>query len=159
MSNETGVLAQLIMDRSYPIGNSKGDDERGRLHTKISNKADEPIPVIFQEGVPLFISADDTTNPGIEKTILSYTVPALNTVLISNIIVTCRIESVFKLKVNGDVVGTVRTGAARPNDRFPFDPSFPALQNQNIEITVKARDNSPISDCEAYLQASQTTTT
>ena len=39
--NETPVNAQLIMDRSSPLGNSCGPDDRRRLHVKISNASDE----------------------------------------------------------------------------------------------------------------------
>lgn len=36
---------QLIIDEGFNVGNSKGDDDRGRLHVKISNKNNESIPV------------------------------------------------------------------------------------------------------------------
>jgi hypothetical protein len=39
------------MDRSKPIGNSEGTDDRGRLHVKVNNKDAEPVPVaIISEG-------------------------------------------------------------------------------------------------------------
>lgn len=37
--------ASQTVDRAYPVGNSPGDDGRGRLHTKISNGYYERIPV------------------------------------------------------------------------------------------------------------------
>ena len=40
------VTSALHMDRSKPIGNSEGDDDRGRLHVKVNNKDSEPIPII-----------------------------------------------------------------------------------------------------------------
>jgi hypothetical protein len=43
------------MDRSKPIGNSEGTDDRGRLHVKVANQQTEPIPV-YQTG-----SATNTT--------------------------------------------------------------------------------------------------
>src|SRR5690606_37588871 len=36
---------QPLVDKGKSIGNSPGDDNRGRMHVKISNKANEPIPV------------------------------------------------------------------------------------------------------------------
>lgn len=44
------AVSNLHTDRDPPVGNSAGDDGRGRLHTKISNKADEPVPVMFTNG-------------------------------------------------------------------------------------------------------------
>lgn len=155
MSDEKPVVASLIMDRSYPVGNSKGDDNRGRLHVKVSNKTTEAIPVTFGDmGSPLYVSAQDVTSPGVDKPILSYTVLPNEKLQVQQFIVSCRTESVFTFTINSIIVGTIRTGAARPNDRFVFTPTYPVLQNEIVEVTVKARSNSPISDCEVYLQAS-----
>lgn len=44
MSNK--VTSPLFMDNAdQNVGNSPGPDGRGRIHTKISNDPDEPIPV------------------------------------------------------------------------------------------------------------------
>lgn len=153
--DEKPVGASLIMDRSYPVGNSKGDDGRGRFHVKIANKTTEPVPVVFSDmGTPLFISNADVTDPGVEKSLITYTVPLNEKLLLQQISVSCRIESVFKITINGQIIGTLRTGAARPNDRFSYTPSYWVLSNEIVEVTVKARGLSPISDCEVYLQAS-----
>lgn len=60
------AISDLHTDRDPPVGNSAGDDGRGRLHTKISNKDSEPVPVkiligssggLVTEKVALTISA------------------------------------------------------------------------------------------------------
>lgn len=47
MANEDFVSAQLVMDRSMPLGNSEDTFNRRALHTKIGNKTTEAIPVDF----------------------------------------------------------------------------------------------------------------
>jgi hypothetical protein len=43
--DETPSVAALVQDRGQTIGNSVGDDDRGRLHTVIKNTVAEPVPV------------------------------------------------------------------------------------------------------------------
>ena len=54
MANEDFVSAQLVMDRSMPLGNSEDTFNRRALHTKIGNKQTEPVPVEFNvPSIPL----------------------------------------------------------------------------------------------------------
>lgn len=54
MANEDFVSAQLVMDRSMPLGNSEDTFNRRALHTKIGNKTTEPVPVEFNvPSIPL----------------------------------------------------------------------------------------------------------
>lgn len=54
MANEDFVSAQLVMDRSMPLGNSEDTFNRRALHTKIGNKTTEPVPVEFNvSSIPL----------------------------------------------------------------------------------------------------------
>lgn len=46
--SDTPVTSPLFMDRDTLLGNSPGDDGRGRLHVKVDNKNTEPIPVQSQ---------------------------------------------------------------------------------------------------------------
>lgn len=48
----TPVTSPLHVDRTPNVGNSEGDDGRGRLHTKISNKVTEPVPVFVTDASP-----------------------------------------------------------------------------------------------------------
>ena len=47
MADDTPNKHQNVfyIDSAITIGATNGDDERGRLHTKISNKDSEPIPI------------------------------------------------------------------------------------------------------------------
>ena len=45
MADETPSISALTTDRGRPIGNSLGDDNRGRAHVKVANTGSEPVPV------------------------------------------------------------------------------------------------------------------
>lgn len=56
MADEQYVSAQLFMDRSTPLGNSEDTFSRRALHTKVGNKADEPVPVEFKDATQPLIT-------------------------------------------------------------------------------------------------------
>jgi hypothetical protein len=144
------------MDRSKPIGNSEGTDDRGRLHVKIANKGTEPIPVSLTDietGNSIHQYNQIATDPGNDVTILTTSVPAGKTWAVSNVDVTCRIEGVGYLKIAGITVGSFRTGAAKPRDKIEFNPRIQADAGDSIEVVFKARTGSPITDVESLFQA------
>lgn len=46
--SDTPVISPLLMDRDLPLGNTAGDDLRGRVHVKVSNKATELLLVTVE---------------------------------------------------------------------------------------------------------------
>ena len=46
------IVGDLKIDRGSPVGNSPGEDGRGRLHTKISNTKSELIPIFTNQFAP-----------------------------------------------------------------------------------------------------------
>lgn len=158
MSNSDVVISPLVMDRDLSLGNSSGIDGRGRIHTKISNKSTEPVPVTIvdsEPGDPVFYSGSNTTSPGVDITLIDETISQNQT--INRLEASCRVESLITLSVNGDVKATKRTSAASPNTSFEWEPRLPILNGSHIIVTVKARAGSPITDAEAYLMALITT--
>jgi hypothetical protein len=127
--------------------------DRSNTYIKVGPTPGHPLEVVLldsEPGDPFFYESIDDTDPGTEKTLISDTVSVTERFL-SQMIVSCRIESVFTLKVDGAIKGRARTSAAQPNDSFLWNPRFSVLSGSTIEITVKARTGSPITDCEAFL--------
>lgn len=48
--NDTPGNSQMTIDRSSPVGNSPGADDRGRLHVKLANTVLEPVPISITGG-------------------------------------------------------------------------------------------------------------
>ena len=108
---------------------------------------------IGEPGTPAFVDASETTTPGVEQTIISYTVPALQTFNLLNVAVICRQESAFQVFADASLIGSGRTGPASPNVNFSYRVarSFPAATI--IEVKATARSGSVAAPIECYLQA------
>lgn len=146
------------MDRPGSLGNSVDAFGRRALHTKIGNKPNESIPVYITTpaGEEFFAQVQETTDPGNDKIIL--TGQFTNETLLSKLDVSCRAETKITFSVDGEFIAALRTGAAKPNASFQWEPkrTFPA--GSTYEVKIKQRPESPIQDCEAHLMGLQQTT-
>jgi len=145
------------MDRSKPIGNSEGTDDRGRLHVKVSNKLTEPVPVFLtdigpESGTEIHQYTAAASSPGTEITVSTHIVPPSKTWELSQVDLLCRTEGVGYIKVNGTPIASFRTGAARPRDSQSFNPRKILAAGDIITVTFKARTGSPITDVESLFQ-------
>lgn len=106
------------------------------------------------EGTPTFRDVQTVTDPGNEKQLLTWTIAASQTEILHQLYIVCRMESVWKLDIDGQVVASGRTGGSKPKDQFSFVPGRDVLTGETATLTLKSRTGSPIVDCEAYVQAS-----
>lgn len=84
--NDTPGNSSLTLDRSSPVGNSAGADDRGRLHTKVANKSTEPIPITTSYFATTILNEFNTiTALASEGTafIVEYTVPVAKKLLLN----------------------------------------------------------------------------
>lgn len=136
------VLAGLVMDRSKPIGNSEGADDRGRIHTKISNKDTEPIPINIidtEVGDPWFQDFNGLLSGDTAQTVITYTVPANIKINLVTLDISCRVEALATVSINGTIVSNLRTGAAQPSDSFTWNPRRPAISGDVITVIMMKR--------------------
>jgi hypothetical protein len=80
---------KLLVDTGDNVGNSKGADNRGRLHTKCSNDITEPIPVLIvgsQLDDTAFVTCSENTISGGGFDLLTYTVDDAIKISVDNII-------------------------------------------------------------------------
>ena len=106
------AVSNLHTDRDPPVGNSAGDDGRGRLHTKISNKIDEPIPVAVVSPAGALAT---------EKTAIAITLLNVNTwitvplVAINNIVTLETFDAfdvnkiIIEWRISGGVLAEIRS--------------------------------------------------
>lgn len=157
------VVAATVMDRSKPLGNSEGDDDRGRLHVKISNKSSEPVSVVVAgedtAGTPFYLDYDDTASGNSPITILTTTVPALTILSLSQLKIVCRLESTIRVELNGDLIGSLSTGSGQPSDEIYWTPIRPCVAGDVIEVKLTKRAGSPDVDVGAHLMGSTKPTT
>lgn len=148
------VTAGLIMDRSKPIGNSEGSDDRGRLHVKVSNKDTEPIPVTISDsepGEPFFLDTYTPATPGTAQTLISHTVLAGTKLYLSLLALSCRTEGECLIKKDGSIIGTCRTGPGQPDASFNWIPRRECLAGSLVEVVFTPRPSSPIVSIGAHL--------
>ena len=150
----TPVMSALHMDRSKPLGNSEGLDDRGRLHVKIGNMDTEPIPVNVVDtevGDPWFQDFSGLASGDAPQTLITYTVPASTKINLTSLNLSCRIESMAEVFINSVLVGSLRTGAAQPSDSFSWNPRRPAVVGDLIEVILTKRMGTPDITVGAHL--------
>ena len=114
-------------DDNQNLGNSPGDDGRGRLHSKISNTAAEAVPVFVTNASPI-TKADvnqfqDITavTSGSETLITSYTVPVAKTLYLARVESSGTNIATFNLYINGSLSARRRTYfGSSLNETFEF---------------------------------------
>jgi len=153
-------ISSLLMDDSRPLGNTQDVFNKRALHVKIGNSSSEAVPVSISEiGTPFFVDAPaQTTTPGTEQLLLTTTNAANETLYLKKIDVICRTEGTFKCKIDGSIVASGRTGAAKPTALFVWQITRQVSPSSTFEIYFTARTGAPASDVEAYLQGTKVTT-
>jgi len=156
MIDNQEVLSSLLMDRGSPLGNSEDIFNRHALHVKIGNNPGEPVPVYLTDataGQNFFASVETITTPGAIQTLISDTNLSSVGRHVHTVYVICRIEGTAHFRINGSIVGSLRTGAAIPNARFSFDVPRSYLPTEIFTVDFTSRSGSPISDIECHIFA------
>lgn len=150
------VLSSLLMDRSSPLGNSEDVFQRRALHVKIGNSLSEPIPVSITDATPgqdFFASIETATTPGVQQTLITDINPGPVKRNIMQVSVSCRFEGKAEIRINGTIIGSMRTGGSTPNPSFKWSVPKPYATGETLTVTFKSRTGSPISDVECYVMA------
>jgi len=109
-----------------------------------------PVQAIAEEDTPFFFDYTFTISDDLPNTVFFYVVADQNLYL-SRLNISCRIESFIEVKKNGEVIASLRTGAANPSASFHWSPNRKCLVGDNIEITLQKRINSPDVEVGAHL--------
>ena len=107
---------------------------------------------VIDNGDPEFIDSSAVTTPGLEQTLLSYTVPVSKTLNLLAINVACRQEALIKIFGDGALIGSGRTGPASPNFNYPYRVARSFVSGKIVEVKATARSGSAIASIESYAQ-------
>lgn len=108
---------------------------------------------IGEPGEALFVDSSDTTTPGSEQSLMTYTVPALKTMNLLSVQIVCRQETSFQIYGDSTLIGSGRTGASSPNVNFVYRVARSFAAGKLIEVKATARSGSAAAPIECYLQA------
>ena len=108
-------------------------------------------------GTDIFFDAVSLTTPNVFQTLISFTVPSLTTRKLLLLSVTCRIESYFKITLDGAQVATGQTGAANPTVTLDWKRGRPIAAGVVCNLELRSRQGSPIVDCAAHLMCADFT--
>lgn len=116
-----------------------------------------PIPVIGPVGT--HFASENATTPGVEQSLLSMTVGAgIERDLYGAKVVT-RVHGKFRVLLNGTLIGSGRTGPSIGDlSTFSWNPRLVLSASDEVEILFQSIAGTPISDVEAYFQASDRST-
>jgi hypothetical protein len=116
-----------------------------------------PIQPVTQEETPFFFDYQGVVSGSDPFTVIAYFVPADATAELTRFYYTCRMESFVQILRNGNLIGSLRTGAAMPMASFDWRPNHQCAANDIIEIILTKRVGSPDIDVGAHLMGVQTT--
>lgn len=127
----------------------------GKTAVRVCVDDDTPVPVTFEQGDAVYNDFSGSTTPGSEQTLISTTVTTGKTRKLFAAVVVCRTEGRFIITADSAVIGSGRTGPAKPVVRFEWQPGRQFAAGVALEIKFTARPGATSSDLEAYLQASE----
>lgn len=110
-----------------------------------------PIPIIPFEGTAQTAALETTTTPGAPQTLLTILVASMTRVDLYAAIVSCSFVTAFKVKVDGVIVGSGRTGPGEQQARFPWTPLLPVAAGATITLEL-VQSFGPAVDVEAFLE-------
>jgi len=100
---------------------------------------------------PFFFDYGGLITGDLPVSIIFYTVPVGSTLNITNLSISCRIESISKVFKNGEVIADLRTGAARPDASFYWNPNRELISGDTLEVVLTKRSGTTDVEIGAHL--------
>jgi hypothetical protein len=108
---------------------------------------------------PFFFDFSDVITGDDPQTLLTYTVPDGQSLSLSRLEISCRIESFIQVFKNGEAIGDSRTGAAKPSASFTWYPNRGCLAGDIIEVVLTKRIGTSDVSVGAHLMGTTTLST
>jgi|SRR6185437_202160 len=133
--------AALVMDNdAQNLGNSPGDDGRGRLHTYVANKMSEPVPVtVVNPATNTTITTFGQISAvpaGVETQIVTYTVPGGDSFSLTYVHLSGDNGAVFNLYINGVIQDRCRTYWCNFTTFMDFGNGIPMNAGDIVSVKV-----------------------
>lgn len=84
-------------------------------------------------------------------TIFDYEVPVSTILFLSQLLISCRLEAEIIVKLNSTVIGSLRTGAAKPVAKFSWDPNRECVAGDVVQVILTKRAGTPDISVGAHL--------
>lgn len=118
-----------------------------------SNQTARSRPSATAAGDRVFEVADTVTTPGIEQTIIAYTVPAGFSVNFLRVDIATQFEGDWIIYHEADIVGAGRTGPARPSPSgIEWVPYESVVAGDTFEVKFTQDSYRPATEIKAFLQ-------
>lgn len=104
---------------------------------------------VVVSGTPDPKAVSGITAPGTIQTVINF-VAARQTNL-HQLIGVCRMDVTFIATVDGQPVGSVKTGPSESNSIFPWVPPYPVASGSTVTVTVYGNSYKPAADFFAQL--------
>lgn len=108
------------------------------------------LPKEFLQGTSSPFAYQGVTTPGLVQTLFSIVNDANANRDLYQLIVSCEFSGVVIVTVNGEFIGSGRTGPGEKQALISWNPPYPSLANETILVTFEQRPASPIVAVEAY---------
>lgn len=116
-------------------------------------KCKEGALSVSEVGDEFFAEVQTVTDPGVEKILLSFTVPVGFKRKLKSVYGSCSVGGIFKVKHGSVIIGSGRINPATSNFELKFDPGRSIPAGDSVSVTYKARSGLGVVDVEAYLMA------
>jgi hypothetical protein len=104
-------------------------------------------------GSAYLVEVSDVTDPGNIIVIHSDTVDTAKKLNLLHVATSCRHEGIMRVKIDGLVVASLRTGAGNNNPDFYWPPIREVFEGELLVIEFEAMAGRPVTDFEVYLHA------
>lgn len=145
------AIADLLSDKGIPMVTY--DEALNRFFILRSEQGVLPVSV-SEAGDLVHLAANDVSTPGAAQDLITDTVPVGKTRKMTQVVVCCRSHGSYVVTSDSDIIGSGRTGPANPKDIFTWAPRKSEAAGKLLKVTFTANVESPSSDVEAYLMAS-----
>lgn len=95
------------------------------------------------KGLSFKDDASVTINPGGSVDVFSYVTPANTRREVEIISATCRVTGTFRLKIDGNIVESLKTSPSEPNVEFKGEAIGPIDAGEELVLSLEARAGGP----------------
>jgi hypothetical protein len=115
-------------------------------------------PGVAPEETDFFFDYDDIPSGAGPHSIFEHTVGVGEELYLKSISYGCRIESRLNVYKNGNLIASLRTGAALPMASFDWRPRRECVSGDILEVVLMKRANAPDTSVSVHLMGAQNTT-
>lgn len=130
--------------------------DNSKVAVTIEQDESNPVPVYQSFGETRNLYDENSTDPGNEVIVLSYSVTQTSFRIVKAS-TSCHIEGKMIISVNGSNIATSRTAPGKPDAQVSWYPYLELVSGDEVEVKFKARPGSPVAEVESFINATEIT--